>query len=995
MSVKNFKFVSPGVFINEIDNSYRPRATNLIGPCIVGRATKGIAMEPIKVDSYSDFVDMFGNEVPGGAGSDVYRDGNLKSPMYGLYAARAFLRSNVGPVTFVRLLGQNTPAGAATGGGAGAGWKTTNNVGATKAATGGAYGLWIAKSGSKWKTPAGSPSKTNFTALTASLGAIIYCEDGAPLLSGTIWGAQKMSGTATTGLWATQDVGVATASLNTLIERASDNLYEIKFETSNETETVKFNFDDSSEHFIRKKINTNPQLKASQTFYPTSVEKNYFLGETYEQLLRDEGLIGSSVSTLAFITPLHLSGTTTTGPQNMNSQAQREGNSGWIIAQDTNLFSDYYPQNMQRLFRLVGRGHGEWLSKNIKVSIEKIRQSNSSITDYGTFSVIVRNLNDTDNAIQTLERFDNCTLDPSSPNYVAKKIGDRYAVWDSTQKRTRYYGQYPNLSQYVYIEMNADVDAGATDPVLLPFGYFGPPKFSDLQNIAASKKGLETPAEMNNRFAIFPATSYTVYGQPQTILTCSVAAGTSVALLTGSGEYAKINMKFPQCRLRRSASAGATSNPTEAYFGMSNTRASGSTIPDASVAGMHRLLYGGLGGDIYASTVAGVDSYAYVFSLDDVVSGSSDAAGFYYLSGSRQAGTSYGKTSWKDLLDADYNQFTAPIAGAFDGWDITKPDPIYNAGMPAVSTENSNYAYHTVKRGLDAVSDPEVCDINMLAVPGLTAESLTNHMIAVCESRADSMAVIDLPDVYIPAHEQYKARPENRVGTTPQGAANSLKARKVDSSYGCTFYPWVQTRDEASGRNLWIPPSVAMMGTFASSQAKTALWFAPAGFNRGGLTEGAAGIPVTNVTERLTSKERDILYEARINPIASFPSTGIVVFGQKTLQERASALDRINVRRLVIYLKKEISRISSRILFEQNVQATWDRFKSLVEPFLANVMVQYGITDYRLVLDESTTTPDLVDQNILYAKIMIKPARSIEFIAIDFVVASTGASFDD
>jgi hypothetical protein len=154
-------------------------------------------------------------------------------------------------------------------------------------------------------------------------------------------------------------------------------------------------------------------------------------------------------------------------------------------------------------------------------------------------------------------------------------------------------------------------------------------------------------------------------------------------------------------------------------------------------------------------------------------------------------------------------------------------------------------------------------------------------------------------------------------------------------------------------------------------------------------------VPQEFVTERLTSKDRDVLYENRINPIASFPSTGIVVFGQKTLQERQSALDRINVRRLVIYLKKQISILSTQVLFEQNVQATWNRFKGLIEPFLANVKVQFGITDYRLILDDSTTTPDLIDQNIMYAKIMVKPARAIEFIAIDFVIASTGASFDD
>ena len=258
------------------------------------------------------------------------------------------------------------------------------------------------------------------------------------------------------------------------------------------------------------------------------------------------------------------------------------------------------------------------------------------------------------------------------------------------------------------------------------------------------------------------------------------------------------------------------------------------------------------------------------------------------------------------------------------------------------------------------------------------------------------MALIDLPNVYLPLHEQYDGGDKSaRIPSNPEQAASNLKDRQIDSSYGATFYPWVQTRDANTGRALWVPPTVAMMGVLASSQAVSHLWFAPAGFNRGGLSDGAAGIPITNVTERLTAKQRDTLYEANINPIASFPSSGIVVFGQKTLQERQSALDRINVRRLVIFLKKQISVLSTQVLFEQNVQSTWNRFKSLVEPFLANVKVQFGITDYRLILDETTTTPDLIDQNIMYAKIMVKPARAIEYIAIDFVIASTGASFDD
>ena len=159
------------------------------------------------------------------------------------------------------------------------------------------------------------------------------------------------------------------------------------------------------------------------------------------------------------------------------------------------------------------------------------------------------------------------------------------------------------------------------------------------------------------------------------------------------------------------------------------------------------------------------------------------------------------------------------------------------------------------------------------------------------------------------------------------------------------------------------------------------------------MTDGAAGVPVSSVRLRLNSKERDKLYEAQINPIAQFPAEGIVIFGQKTLQITPSALDRINVRRLMIHLKKEISRMAKTVLFDQNVSTTWARFISKADPFLASVKGRFGLTEYKIILDESTTTAELIDRNIMYAKILLKPAKAIEYIAIDFVITKTGADF--
>jgi len=1005
MSVKNFKFVSPGVFINEIDNSFVPKSADAIGPVVVGRSTRGLAMQPIKVDSYSKFVEMFGETVAGIGSADVYRNGNYQSPMYGTYAAKAFLRSNVAPLTYIRLLGQQTTAGKNAGGAAAAGWKTDDVIGSDSTSIGGAYGLWVCASG----TTATLTGDTN----GMQLAAIFYMNSGSISLQGSarsIGGA--VSGSTNAPTTNVQGQGI-------IIGTDSNDLFTLVVTGSNKgARTIKFDFDDSSDKFVRKRVNTNPQLLAGAgTFYASASTEDLWLGESFELELRDRSMIGSTNGLQGVILGLALSSSTSTGPHDMESQASAEAKAGWFIAQDlSGAPAGFIPQKQQKLFRLLGRGHGEWLHKNVKVTISKIRQSNSTTSDYGTFSVLLRMAGDTDSNVVVLERYDNCTLDPASPNYVARQIGDKYTTWDETEQRLKTYGTYENRSKFVYVQMNEDVDQGASKPKYLPFGYFGPPKFTDLTSVSSSNPqntagtdvdpfilgavqmpqiGSDIQAEGARALADVPASSDSF------VLMQAAHPGAGVGGIIAIAATA--SLYFPKDRLRLSASDGSLSDRTNACWGWQTTRASGSTRHANGVNDAHRLWYSGFpddptgdsGGSLTAlNAVAGVDSWSYVFSMDDVVKAGTPPV-YFYSSGSRANEGSVTSASYESILNDGYGQFTAPFWGGFDGFNIQKPDPLYNNGMGSAVTEDTSYAYHTWKRAINTVSDPEAVNMNLLVAPGLTNNILTEHMITVCEDRGDVMALIDLPSVYIPPHEQYYSSKASRIGTTPTNAANSLRDRRIDSSYGATFYPWVQTRDERSGAMLWIPPTVAMLGVLGSSEAKSQVWFAPAGFNRGGLTDGAAGIPVTSVTERLTSKDRDILYEARINPIASFPSSGIVVFGQKTLQERQSALDRINVRRLVIYLKKQISILSTQVLFEQNVQATWTRFKGLIEPLLANTKVQFGITDYRLILDESTTTPDLIDQNIMYAKIMVKPARAIEFIAIDFVIASTGASFDD
>jgi phage tail sheath protein FI len=344
-----------------------------------------------------------------------------------------------------------------------------------------------------------------------------------------------------------------------------------------------------------------------------------------------------------------------------------------------------------------------------------------------------------------------------------------------------------------------------------------------------------------------------------------------------------------------------------------------------------------------------------------------------------------------DAIDAGIDKFTVPVFGGFDGLDIQEKDPFGTHVLLAAATETNSYAYYTVNRALDSVAEKEDADINILTAPGIINENLTDRIIDIAEKRQDCLAIIDVLGGYTPKSDSTSAE-KDRIGSVDDTIAD-LRTRSINSSYACSYYPWVKIRDRVDGSVAWVPPSVVALGVMGRSEATSELWFAPAGFSRGGLSAGASGLDVVSARQRLRARERDRLYENNINPIATFPAEGLVVFGQKTLQATPSALDRINVRRLMIYIKRQISAMASDVLFDQNVQATWQRFLRRAEPFLTQVKIRFGLSDFMVVLDETTTTPDLVDRNIMYAKVFVKPARAIEFIALDFVITNTGADF--
>lgn len=984
MSIDKYRFVSPGVQIKEIDQSRRTEPAADPGPVIIGRFQKGVTMRPVKVDSLSELNEIFGDTITGRETVDASRHGNFSAPSYAAFAANAWLANN-GGATIVRLAGKQ--AENATAGTGEAGWTVTahgGNTDSSSAGRGGAWGLWVIPSGSDKE-------------MTGTLGAIFYCEgDTGVVLSGAMEGAPTTTNVQAAGVGIKSTTGNLRAKVITSIGEASSSIDGIT------NEDVSFNFDPSSRNFIRKVFNTTPHNTNTAVVPSTSAEsRKYWLGETFEdsvqQLISSQG---SGSNLIAFTAPL-VSGSNYFYDHSFDAQPSK---TGWVFSQDTSTdYARYSPANMQKLFRFVSLEEGEWTQRNLKVSIQNIRVGNLNANPnaYGSFDVVIRKMKDSDANPQIVEVYAGCNLNPASPNFIAARIGDQRAVWNNDTKRYQYYGTYPNASKYFYVELASAVDEGTISNELVPFGFYGLPKPA---SVTINGRG----ADGDGRAAFIQSFSGSALrthdatvianGNYQIMLGSDVASGADA--LTSS-------LQWPSPKLVVSASSNTQlSDPTDVYFGYEFTR-DGSQVFDESTYDIlkpyAKALSAGSGDGNWDTT--GDMVYSHYFSLDDV-SGSSattiqaSGSGFIYKSGSRADGNSYTAAEsdgTQALIDAGYDKFTMPFYGGFDGLEVKEMEPLINNRNGLIGTSiEASYELNTLRRAIDTVADPELVDMNLLLVPGVTNTSITDHMINTCETRADSMAVIDIQKAWTPRHESADGSESGRnTGNTVSAAVTEIRRKGYNSSYAACYYPWVQVREPVSGLPTWCPPSVVALGAMSYGDRTQAPWFAPAGFTRGGLSAGRGGLPVIAVSQRLTSKQRDSLYENNINPIAHFPAEGIVIFGQKTLQADPTALDRINVRRLLIFLKKRISTIAATLLFEPNVTATFGRFLSQARPLLSSVQTGFGIEDFKIVLDSTTTTADLVDRNTMYAKIFIKPTKAIEFIAIDFVITNQGASFDD
>jgi hypothetical protein len=355
----------------------------------------------------------------------------------------------------------------------------------------------------------------------------------------------------------------------------------------------------------------------------------------------------------------------------------------------------------------------------------------------------------------------------------------------------------------------------------------------------------------------------------------------------------------------------------------------------------------------------------------------------YFVFGDKATLSAYTKTDTSDIIDKAKLKFTLVPTGGFDGFNKYKSfEYTYEEFM---ETQANNYV--KFKEAIAVFENPEAVDINLLATPGIDFQNntgLVKYALDMVESRADVLYVVDSPRITLVAGDGTIQR------GTPEEVVNALESTGIDSNYAATYWPWIQIEDSISGKYTYQAPTLLAIKTLALTDNVSAPWYAPAGLNR-----ATAGTSVKKTDLKLTKEHRDTLYNGRINPIVSFVQQGIVIWGQKTLQVRQSALDRINIRRLLLQVRRLISAAALTLLFEQNDQTLRDQFLAKVEPILLQIQNQRGLTAFKVVMDDSNNTAETIDRNMLIGKIQLKPTRTAEFIDLTFQVLPTGASFED
>ena len=671
--------------------------------------------------------------------------------------------------------------------------------------------------------------------------------------------------------------------------------------------------------------------------------------------------------------------------------------SPWIMSQELGNA----PKKLFRFWALDAGASG-W--DKFKISIANISKSTDLSSDYGSFDVQVRAANDTDLDPQILQQFRAVNLNPASDRYIARVIGDQNTFFefdkDLGKQKLVTEGLYPNSSQYVRVEVNDQIESGMMEATALPIG------FSGKNHLVLDGKTLAPDQD--------DATAFVDIIEPPVPFRENVSIGSDKTKVVDARFYWGIQNQEISNKAKKNQSTSVTSllsSLTKWYPSLGSNKAwvgdnkgavdatSGATL-DADVYNnnyfsLEKLWVKCIGGNVNnavdptqwheAVYIRDGNTLGEVYDSSSVnwedADGNAKTAGYRYLDVSKDFSSQASKKFYK---------FTVPMQGGWDGLDIFDQDKAEMTSLSSFREMDSNAPSDqgpdgsttaAFRKALDILSEKSDVDIQLLATPGMRTAGITDYAIDKTEDRFDALYIMDMPAYDHGNVLVTKASQETSVNYTAQ----NLSDRNLDTSFAATYFPDLVIADGAN--NVVAPPSVAVLGALSLNDKVAHPWYAPAGFARGALAS------TIETAVKLNRTNMDVLYESDINPITSFPQTGesVIVFGQKTMLQAQSALDRVNVRRLLIDVRRKVRTVANQILFEPNREATLARFSSLVNPILGRIQQQQGLDRYKVVIDTTTTTQQDVENNTIRGKIFLQPTRSIEFISLDFVVTNAGA----
>jgi hypothetical protein len=665
------------------------------------------------------------------------------------------------------------------------------------------------------------------------------------------------------------------------------------------------------------------------------------------------------------------------------------------------------------LFTIYSLSDGEASNNDVKITITNIETVTSSPKIAPKFQIVVRKYDDTDRRLVAYETF-TCDMDPESDTYIGRVIGDRRQnitiPTPGGEPEIVFDGEYPNKSNYIRVEISSGYPASAR-----PSGFRGPSGINpDIPEDHTAGTGyeidmpyktdhlMESGSRSGRIFLGFDLEgSNTINVGDRLKGSYSAVDGAKQAkgfIITAVEEESMYNVLEYYKDYKNAVEYINSYNDATPWVGASGTvtwthAATGTlTAEDVVYSNIDHVV---TSGSSTAAPISGVVvSYSSATALVHAFTGdpSTYEALFVNMTGFSNYLTGYSNllkyfivvdtTRDTDYIVKDAYQFTMPLHGGHDGI------PPFKSLIGAINDGTLSAEYISA---LQTIQNADEIDINLLFVPGVhSGANATNGKVPsiavdICEDRADTLYVMDIGK---PTTSFNRALiTTEAMNTSVDEAVDAVFG--YDSSYAAAYWPWVRIFDSEINRLVWVPPSVEIGGVYSYTDRISYPWNAPAGFTRGGLKS------VYETRYRPSQTSRDTLYEGRINPIATFTGQGIVVYGQKTLQKQASALDRVNVRRLLLYARKTIASLSRLVQFENNTPRTQQRLVSLINPVLEDIQMKNGLTLFQVIIDETTNTPDVKDRNQLYGKILLQPARTIEVIILDFVITRTGASFEE